>query len=204
MMFYPEELLVPWASMRLARAIKWTEDRQENFYATTQERGQVHDAEMALTRDGRILGVRDTFLFDTGAYDPYGLTIPHAVHAARPYDIPAYHSEFTKIFTIKTIARRCAAPGGALARHERCSTSRREPALIAPIRRNLLGPDRFLHNHERFRSAPSSTTAATTSQLLEQAAATIYGDLLKTEAASHRTGASRRIACYVEAPDWPT
>ena len=76
MMFYPEELLVPWAAMRLGRPVKWTEDRQENFYATTQERGQVHDAEMALTRDGRILGVRDVFLFDTGAYDPYGLTIP--------------------------------------------------------------------------------------------------------------------------------
>ena len=76
MMFYPEEVLLPWAAMRLNRPLKWTEDRQENFYATTQERGQVHDAEMALTRDGRILGVHDVFLFDTGAYDPYGLTIP--------------------------------------------------------------------------------------------------------------------------------
>ena len=76
MMFYPEELLLPWAAIRLNRPLKWTEDRQENFYATTQERGQVHDAEMALTRDGRIVGVHDVFLFDTGAYDPYGLTIP--------------------------------------------------------------------------------------------------------------------------------
>jgi len=76
MMFYPEEVLLPWAAMRLNRPLKWTEDRQENFYATTQERGQVHDAEMALTSDGRIIGVHDVFLFDTGAYDPYGLTIP--------------------------------------------------------------------------------------------------------------------------------
>jgi CO/xanthine dehydrogenase Mo-binding subunit len=70
--------------MRLERPLKWTEDRQENFYATTQERGQVHEAEMALSKDGRILGVRDWFLCDTGAYDPYGLTIPHQhpVHAA--------------------------------------------------------------------------------------------------------------------------
>ena len=90
MMFYPEELLLPWAAMRLDRPLKWTEDRQENFYATTQERGQVHDAEMALTRDGRILGVHDVFLFDTGAYDPYGLTIPdqQPVHAARPVRHP--------------------------------------------------------------------------------------------------------------------
>ena len=96
---------MPWASMRLARPIKWTEDRQENFYATTQERGQVHDAEMALTRDGRILGVRDTFLFDTGAYDPYGLTIPINTQCTLlgPYDIPNYDSEFTAVFTNKTI-----------------------------------------------------------------------------------------------------
>ncbi len=67
MMFYPEELLLPWAAIRLNRPLKWTEDRQENFYATTQERGQVHDAEMALTKDGRILGVHDVFLFDTGS-----------------------------------------------------------------------------------------------------------------------------------------
>ncbi|HEX8907350.1 MAG TPA: molybdopterin cofactor-binding domain-containing protein, partial [Longimicrobiaceae bacterium] len=70
MMFYPEEVLVPWAAMRLGRPVKWTEDRQENFYATTQERSQVHDAEMAVDADGRILGVRDSFLHDTGAYDP--------------------------------------------------------------------------------------------------------------------------------------
>ena len=50
MMFYPEEVLVPWAAMRLERPVKWTEDRQENFYATTQERGQVHEAEIALTQ----------------------------------------------------------------------------------------------------------------------------------------------------------
>ena len=105
MMFYPEELLLPWAAMRLNRPLKWTEDRQENFYATTQERGQVHDAEMALTKDGRILGVHDVFLFDTGAYDPYGLTIPINSQCTLlgPYDIPNYDSEFTAVFTNKPI-----------------------------------------------------------------------------------------------------
>src|SRR2546430_8307381 len=62
--------------MRLGRTVKWTEDRQENFFATTQERGQIHDAELAVAKDGKILGVRDVFLHDTGAYDPYGLTVP--------------------------------------------------------------------------------------------------------------------------------
>ena len=64
MMFYQEEVLVPWAAMQLNRPVKWIEDRAENFVATTQERNQMHDAEIALTRDGRILGVHDVFLHD--------------------------------------------------------------------------------------------------------------------------------------------
>ena len=37
MMFYPEEMLVPWLSMQLGRPIKWIEDRAEHFLA-----GNVH------------------------------------------------------------------------------------------------------------------------------------------------------------------
>ena len=66
MMFYPEEVLIPWVAMQLMRPVKWIEDRQENFFATTHERGQIHDAELAVTKDGKILGVRDVFLHDAG------------------------------------------------------------------------------------------------------------------------------------------
>jgi CO/xanthine dehydrogenase Mo-binding subunit len=53
MMFYPEEVLIPWVSVKLRRPVKWIEDREENFVGTTNERGQVHDAELALTRPDR-------------------------------------------------------------------------------------------------------------------------------------------------------
>src|SRR2546430_11769283 len=33
MMFYPEEVLVPYAAMQLGRPVKWIEDRRENFAA---------------------------------------------------------------------------------------------------------------------------------------------------------------------------
>ena len=55
MLFYPEEVVLPWAAMKLERPIKWIEDRKEHFFATTHERGQIHDAEMALDKDGRVL-----------------------------------------------------------------------------------------------------------------------------------------------------
>jgi len=105
MMFYPEEVLIPWAAMRLGRPVKWTEDRQENFTATTQERGQVHDAELAVAKDGKILGVKDVFLHDSGAYDSYGLTVPINSQCTLlgPYDVPNYYSEFTAVFTNKTL-----------------------------------------------------------------------------------------------------
>jgi aerobic carbon-monoxide dehydrogenase large subunit len=105
MMFYPEEVLLPWAAMKLDRPVKWIEDRLEHFFATTQERAQIHDAEMALAGDGRILGVKDVFLHDTGAYDPYGLTVPLNSQCTLlgPYVVPSYDSTFTAVFTNKPI-----------------------------------------------------------------------------------------------------
>src|SRR6266851_294854 len=101
MMFYPEEVALPWISMRLNRPVKWIEDRLEHFFATTHERGQIHDAEMAVASDGRILGVKDVFLHDTGAYDPYGLTVPINSQCTLlgSYVVPAYDSTFTAVFT---------------------------------------------------------------------------------------------------------
>ncbi len=105
MMFYPEEVLLTWSTLRMGKPIKWIEDRRENFYATTQERGQIHNVELALTSDGHILGMRDDFLHDTGAYDPYGLTIPlnTQCHALGPYDIPNFSSDLKVVFTNKTL-----------------------------------------------------------------------------------------------------
>src|SRR5581483_8504141 len=61
MQFYPEEVLVPLAAWRLGRPLKWIEDRREHFTATTHERLQLHDAEIAVDAIGRILAIRDRF-----------------------------------------------------------------------------------------------------------------------------------------------
>ncbi|HEX6779165.1 MAG TPA: molybdopterin cofactor-binding domain-containing protein, partial [Ktedonobacterales bacterium] len=54
MMFYPEEILAPMASMRLNRPVKWIEDRVEHFISTNHEREQIHEIEGAFDKDGRI------------------------------------------------------------------------------------------------------------------------------------------------------
>ncbi len=154
MMFYPEEVLIPWLALRLERPVKWIEDRAENFVATTQERGQIHDAEIALTRDGVILGVKDSFLHDTGAYDPYGLTVPlnSQCTVMGPYRVPAYQSEFRAVFTNKTIVTPYRGAGrqhGVFVIERLMDLAARELGIDRNEirRRNFLKPAEFPHDH---------------------------------------------------------
>ncbi|MFL5384933.1 MAG: molybdopterin cofactor-binding domain-containing protein [Longimicrobiaceae bacterium] len=155
MMFYPEEVLVPWAAMRLGRPVKWCEDRQENFFATTQERSQVHDAEMAVDADGRILGVRDTFIHDCGAYDPYGLTVPINSQCTLlgPYDVPSYEAEFRAVFTNRTTVTPVRGAGrqhGVFVMERLLDLAARAVGIDAAEirRRNYLVQDDFPHDHK--------------------------------------------------------
>ncbi len=155
MMFYPEEVLIPWAAMRLGRPLKWIEDRRENFFATTQERGQVHDAELAVAKDGTIIGVKDHFLHDTGAYDPYGLTIPINSQCTLlgPYVVPHYDSEFTAVFTNKPIVTPVRGAGrqhGVFVMERLLDFAARELGIdrVEIRRRNCIQPDQFPYDHQ--------------------------------------------------------
>lgn len=155
MMFYPEEMLIPWAALRLERPIKWIEDRSENFTATTQERGQIHQAEIALDSEGRILGIHDVFLHDGGAYMPYGLTVPINSQCTLlgPYHIPNYYSEFQAIFTTKPIVTPYRGAGrqhGVFVVERLLDLGAKALGLDrAEIRRrNFIPPDAFPYNNE--------------------------------------------------------
>ncbi|MFA9402778.1 MAG: molybdopterin cofactor-binding domain-containing protein [Anaerolineales bacterium] len=154
MMFYPEEVLLTWSTLKMGKPIKWIEDRRENFYATTQERGQIHDVELALTSDGRILGMRDDFLHDTGAYDPYGLTIPlnTQCHALGPYDIPNFSSDLKVVFTNMTLTtpvRGAGRPQGVFVIERMLDIAAKELGIDrAEIRkRNYLPKDVFPYDN---------------------------------------------------------
>ncbi|HXF86458.1 MAG TPA: molybdopterin cofactor-binding domain-containing protein, partial [Anaerolineales bacterium] len=155
MMFYQEEVLVPWAAMRLNRPVKWIEDRAENFVATTHERGQIHDAEAAFDQNGRILGVHDVFLHDTGAYAPYGLTVPlnSQANVLGLYDIENYYTEFTAVFTNKTIVTPYRGAGrqhGVFVIERLLDIAAKKLNIDrAEIRRrNFIPPDKFPYNNE--------------------------------------------------------
>ena len=155
MLFYPDEVLIPWAALKLGRPVKWIEDRAEHFFATTHERGQIHEAEIAVDKDGRILGVKDVFLHDTGAYDPYGLTVPINSQCTLlgPYVIPNYDSTFTAVFTHKPMVTPYRGAGrqhGVFVIERLLDLAARELGIDrAEIRRcNLIPPDAFPYDNE--------------------------------------------------------
>lgn len=99
---YPEEMIVPWLAKELGRPVKYIEDRYEHFVSCTQEHLQEHHVEVAYDDEGKLLGLKDVFLHDTGAYASSlivpliaGTTVPG------PYKIPNLHIEFTSLFTNK-------------------------------------------------------------------------------------------------------
>jgi carbon-monoxide dehydrogenase large subunit len=111
---YPEDVLVAVAAMRLARPVKWIEDRREHLICASHSRQQVHKIRAAVDAEGRILAIDDEFWHDQGAY-----LRTHAIRVAMmicgflpgPYRIPAYRSIGHVRLTNKTPAATYRAPG---------------------------------------------------------------------------------------------
>ena len=148
--FYPEEVLVPWASRLLRRTVKWAEDRREDFIGSNHERGQVHDVRVGVDDDGRILGLETKFVNDAGAYCSYGLIIPIITSAQLPgpYKIPNYRFEFRNVFTnrVPTSPYRGAGRPHAVFVMERVMERVANALDLDPAevrRRNFIPPEEF-------------------------------------------------------------
>jgi aerobic carbon-monoxide dehydrogenase large subunit len=153
MLFYPDELLVPFAAMQLGRPVKWTEDRQEHFTAVNQERGQVHEVEVGFDDDGHVLALSDDFIHDAGAYTPYGIILPiiTAAQVPGPYRVPNYRVRFRDVYTNATPT----SPYRGAGRPHACFVMERTLDSIAKQlgldraeirRRNFIQPDQFPYN----------------------------------------------------------
>jgi aerobic carbon-monoxide dehydrogenase large subunit len=98
----PETMLVAAAAMTTGRAVKWAEDREENFVASYQGRGMEADVELALDADGTILAVRARIWADLGGYLMPTTAIPThttAMLMCGVYDIQAADVE---VFGMRT------------------------------------------------------------------------------------------------------
>ncbi|MBM3487050.1 MAG: xanthine dehydrogenase family protein molybdopterin-binding subunit [Alphaproteobacteria bacterium] len=112
--FYPEDLLIPLAAVRLGRPVKWIEDRREHLLAANHSRDVACALEIAAAEDGTILGMRATIIGDMGAYArTNGGVVPAkaAQFLPGPYRIDHFACTVEAIITNKTPVGTYRGPG---------------------------------------------------------------------------------------------
>ena len=99
----PDEAVAVWVAKVLKRPVKWRAERSEEFAATTAGRDQLHKAELALDKDGRILALRLEAFANIGAYPARaGVVIPLFVGpkvTTGTYDIPVVDLRLNCVLT---------------------------------------------------------------------------------------------------------
>jgi carbon-monoxide dehydrogenase large subunit len=146
--FYPEDALVCWLARHLKRPVKWIEDRHEHFVAAAQEREQVHTLELALSKEGKLLGLRDVFTHDLGLYGALVAPVISMCTVVGPYKIANIHTEFYAAYTNlppSGAVRGAGRPQGVLVM-ERMMDRAAEALGLDPAdlrMRNLIPPEEF-------------------------------------------------------------
>jgi carbon-monoxide dehydrogenase large subunit len=143
---YPEDVVLCIAALVTGRPVKWIEDRREHFIATTQERDQYWEVEIAVDDGARIRGVRGTMIHDHGAYTARGVNLAHnsAETVTLPYEVPAYRMNVRLALTNKvavTPVRGAGHPQGTFVMERLLDRVARELKLDrAEVRRRNLIP----------------------------------------------------------------
>ncbi len=101
---YAEDVLIPLAARELGRPVKWVETRREHVMAAAHARDQIHEIEIAATREGTMLAVRDRIWLDLGAYNSWGIVLPYNTvgHLLGLHRIRNLWVEFKAVVTNKT------------------------------------------------------------------------------------------------------
>ena len=66
---YAEEALASHLAQRLGAPVKWIESRRENATSTIHGRDQIGEYEVAVKKDGTLLGIKARSIADIGAYN---------------------------------------------------------------------------------------------------------------------------------------
>ena len=112
--FYAEDFLIPFASFKLGRPVKWVEDRVEHLASANHSREVLCQVELAARNDGTLLGLRTTVYGDMGAYvRTHGSVVPAltAVMMTGPYRVPNFQASVNCVMTNKMGAGTYRAPG---------------------------------------------------------------------------------------------
>jgi carbon-monoxide dehydrogenase large subunit len=99
---YQEYALAAHLALKLGRPIKWISTRSEDFVTTNQGRDQAMTSELALKRDGTMLGLKVRVVANLGAYLQSNTAgPPQRMMAMAPgcYQIRNCHVEVVAVFT---------------------------------------------------------------------------------------------------------
>jgi carbon-monoxide dehydrogenase large subunit len=208
-----ETAAVALAALALGRPVKWAESRTESSLAVYQGRGADVEAELALDRDGRMLGLRARYLADLGAY-LYSTTLVAPQTAAMLltgcYAIPVAAVELVGVCTTKVPTgpyRGAGRPEAALVVERLADLAARELG-IDPIelrRRNAISPEAFPYATPLGFTYDSGDYEGALDAALELAG---YDELREEQerARAHGRLSGIGVALYVErvGPGWET
>ncbi|MDX1715902.1 MAG: xanthine dehydrogenase family protein molybdopterin-binding subunit [Anderseniella sp.] len=203
---YNEEVICTWASKKIGgRPVKWTADRSESFLTDAHARDHITTAELAVDKDGKILGLRAKTIANMGAYlSLFASSVPTYLYAtllSGQYNIPNIYAEVDAVYTNTTSVDAYRGAGRPEATYvvERLieATAREIGMSVVDIRRkNFI--QSFPHQTPVIMCYDAGGFDATLDKALELID---YANFDKRKAAAARKGKARGIgfSCYIEA-----
>src|SRR5712692_4663092 len=103
---YNEEVVCSWATRQIKRPVRWTATRREAYLTDAQGRDHITDAAMAMSKDGKILGLHVKTTANLGAYlSTFAPAVPTFLYGTLlngVYAMDAIKCEVTGVFTNTT------------------------------------------------------------------------------------------------------
>jgi carbon-monoxide dehydrogenase large subunit len=205
---YAEEMLVACLARLTGRPIKWTEERRENFLATTHGRACIQDVEVGCLKDGTITALKVHNIANLGAYlstfAPGIPTVLFGVMLSGAYKIPNIACTVDGVFT-NTVPVDAYRGAG---RPEAAHVMERVADLVADTtgldaaevrRRNFIAPESFPYTTQTGVTYDSGEYANALARALEA----VDYDGLKREQGERRQRGDRHqlgigLSTYVE------
>jgi len=207
---YAEDIVVPWLARALNRPVRFIETRREHLVAVTQERDQWHEVELGLTREGRIVALRDTFVHDCGAFVSWGIIVPliTSVSVPGPYRVPNYEVTFTALYTNRvpvTPVRGAGRPQAVFVMERMLDLAAQHLGLdrVAIRERNLIQPHEFPYDVGLVSrdNSPRRYDSGNYPECLRRAVEAVGWERFAAEKATARAGGRRLglgLALFVE------
>ncbi|KAB3532088.1 xanthine dehydrogenase family protein molybdopterin-binding subunit [Alkaliphilus serpentinus] len=96
-----EGIVIPLAMRVKGRPVKLTYGREDEFINSFVRQGMHATIKTGINSDGKIVAVKNTFVWDGGAYTEYGVNIVRAggYSSTGPYDIPNVWTDSVCVYT---------------------------------------------------------------------------------------------------------